>query len=92
MVVYATLRGWEPARFRVTLQGYFLPAGGLVALSHGASGLWTAEVGWLYLAGLPAVVAGLALGGWLHPRLTPGRFDAALNLLLILLGALLFVP
>ena len=91
-VVYGTLRGWEPQRFRATLQGYFLPAGGLVVVAHGLSGLWTAEVGWLYLGALPAVGAGLALGSWLHPKLPPGRFDVALNVLLLVLGALLLAP
>jgi uncharacterized membrane protein YfcA len=92
VVLYGALRGWKPQTFRGTLQGYFLPAGGVVLISHGVSGLWTRQVGLLYAAALPVVLAGLALGSWLHPKIPPGRFDAALNLLLIVLGGLLFVP
>jgi len=92
VVVYGTLRGWEPERFRVSLQGYFFPAGVVVAAAHAANGLWTADVLRLYGLGLPVVALALLLGGWLHRRIPPRRFVVALYLLLVGLGVALVVP
>src|SRR5690606_24056266 len=49
LVVFATLRRWSPARFRATLQGYFLPASAAGLLGYWLAGLWTAQVTRLYL-------------------------------------------
>ena len=55
VVMYGTMRRWNPARFRATLQGYFVVTGLIILLGHGAAGLWTPMVLKLYLAALPAV-------------------------------------
>ncbi|MEX0929944.1 MAG: sulfite exporter TauE/SafE family protein, partial [Balneolales bacterium] len=44
LVIYGGLRRWTPVHFRATLQGYFLPASGLVMLGYWQAGLWTSEV------------------------------------------------
>ncbi len=86
LVIFGTLRGWPPERFRATLQGFFLPSGVLVALGHGVAGRWTAELGVNFLLGLPVVAAALALGTWLNRRISPGRFDRLVYMLLIVIG------
>ena len=68
LVVYGSLRRWEPGVFRATLQAYFLPASLL-----GAAGFWvvvllTAPVWHAYLMTLPAVAVALPLGRRLHAR------------------------
>lgn len=91
VVLYGTLRKWEPGRFRVTLQSFLLPSGLLIAASHLVGGLWTPRVLTLYALALPGVFLAVALGSRLHRRIPPGRFDPLLYWLLILLGAALLV-
>lgn len=89
VVVYGTLRRWPPERFRATLQGFFLPAGGFITIGHGVSGLWTEAVLYLYLFMLPMVVLGIYLGGKVNQRFSTERFTQFLNIILIILGVLL---
>ena len=56
VVIYGMLRRWDPEKFRATLQGYFLPTGLAILISHGVSGMWTGEVLNLYLFSLPLPV------------------------------------
>lgn len=89
IVIYGRLRGWQPAHFRATLQGYFLPAGMMITLGHGLSGLWTETVFMLYLACLPLVVLAIWIGGIVNRRLPYGKFDRYLNIALVIMGVLL---
>lgn len=91
VVIYGVLREWDPERFRATLQGYFLPTGGLILVSHGLAGWWTGEVLRLYLYCLPVIVAAVLLGGWVNRRIAGERFHQIIYGLLIVVGALLFV-
>jgi uncharacterized membrane protein YfcA len=91
LVVYGSLRGWTPARFRATLQAYFLPASLAGMLGFAAAGLWTSGVTALFLWSAPSIVAGALLGGWISRRLEPGRFHRLLHAGLALTGlALLY--
>jgi uncharacterized membrane protein YfcA len=89
VVIYGTLKGWNPATFRATLQGYFLPTSLFITAGHGSTGLWTGEVLRLYLYALPLVFASIFLGGWINRRFSPQRFSQWVYALLIALGALL---
>lgn len=91
VVLYGTLRKWSPERFRATLQGYFLPTGGTILISHGLAGMWTMTVWRLYLTALPAVLLGVLLGGWVHKRLPAGRFQKLVYAALVVMGVLLLV-
>lgn len=90
VVVYGSMRGWDPNRFRGTLQGYFVVTSVLVAAAHGIGGLWTAEVWRLFAYGLPAVLLALVVGERLVVRAEADDFARYLSVLLILLGASLF--
>lgn len=74
LVVYGTLRGWPPDRFRATLQGYFLPASVAGMAGYAVAGLWTIRVTEDYLLTLPATALAIVLGRALHRRLSPDRF------------------
>jgi uncharacterized membrane protein YfcA len=74
LVVYGTLRGWTPERFRATLQGYFLPASVMGMIGYWGAGLWTREVTTYYLLTLPAVAVAIALGHRLNRRIDSQRF------------------
>lgn len=91
IVVYSSLKRWKPDQFRSTLQGYFLPTGLIVAASHGLSGMWSGEVMNLFVYSIPVHIAAIAAGNWLHHRIPEGRFDRIVYILLILLGAFLWL-
>ncbi len=91
VVLYGVLRRWSPSRFRATLQGYFLPTGLTILVSHGLAGLWTATVWRLYLSALPAVLLGVLLGGWVHKSLPAGHFQKLVYASLVVMGVLLLV-
>ncbi|MGK7912351.1 MAG: sulfite exporter TauE/SafE family protein [Synechococcus sp.] len=91
IVTYAALRQWPPDSFRSNLQGYFFPVGLIIVASHGISGLWTMQVGQLYLACLPAALMAIAIGSKIHQSLPPKKFETLLSLLLVIFGIVLMI-
>jgi len=91
VVVYSTLKKWPAESFRATLQGYFLPTGMLITLSHGLAGLWTPGVLRLYAISLPVVLLATLLGGRLNRAIPQGKFDRYIHIFLIVIGTMLLV-
>lgn len=91
VVLYGALSGWEPARFRATLSGYFLPTAVLICAAHAATGLWSMRVFELFLMALPVLLVGNWCGLRLARRIPAARFAYLLHWLLVMLGALLFL-
>jgi uncharacterized membrane protein YfcA len=91
IVMYGTLQRWSPERFRATLQGYFVPTGLLILLGHGAAGLWTPQVFWLFGCSFPLIMLGVFLGGRLNQAIPKARFERVLYFFLIGIGILLMV-
>lgn len=89
VIIYGALRRWDPAKFRVTIQGYLFPVGIMVLISHYLSGLWTWEVWNTYLISFPALLAGTALGVVFNRKIPRGKFDKYVYILLIILGLIL---
>lgn len=89
IVIYSALRKWSPESFRATLQGYFLPTGVFILLSHGLGGLWTPDVIRLFLYSLPVIFLAFLLGAWLVRFIPPGKFDRVINIFLIVTGVML---
>jgi uncharacterized membrane protein YfcA len=74
LVIYGSLRRWSAARFRATLQAYFLPASILGMAGYLAAGLWTPLVTRYYLVSLPGTLAAIAIGRTLNRRLDGTSF------------------
>ena len=91
VVIYGLLRDWTKEKFRATLQGYFLLTGGVIAIGHGVSGLWTSQVLLYFLVSLPIVVLAVLAGEKISNRVSGDRLNQALNVFLILLGFLMFI-
>jgi uncharacterized membrane protein YfcA len=91
LVLYGSLRGWPPARFRATLQGYFLPASVAGLLGYWLAGLWVPAVTRYYLASLPAIVGATALGRMANRRFPVDLFVYLVNVCLIMIGVFLLV-
>ncbi|NJN21802.1 MAG: sulfite exporter TauE/SafE family protein [Leptolyngbya sp. RL_3_1] len=90
-VVYGNMRHWPPDQFRATLQGYFLPTGVGILASHGLGGLWTFNMLQLYAISLPGILIAIWLGGWCNQNLPIERFQVLLSVLLVGLGAMLWI-
>lgn len=74
LAVYGSLCAWNPARFRATLQAYFLPASILGMAGYWMAGLWSSTVNHDFLLTLPAILAGVAAGRMIHRRLEMRSF------------------
>lgn len=91
VAVYGSLRGWEPDRFRGTLQAHFLIIGMLIVAGQGVWGLWSGEVLWLYLLSLPAIAMAVLIGTRLRQRLPVAPFRRYVLGLIVALGTLMLV-
>jgi len=91
LVMYATLRGWNPLQFRATLQGYFFAVGLIILPLHASAGLWTAEVWRYFLCAAPALVVTMPLGRALNRRFSGAVFLKAVHVGLLLIAASLIV-
>jgi uncharacterized membrane protein YfcA len=89
VVIYGTLKRWDPLSFRATLQGYFLPTSLFIVLGHGMAGLWAPAVLHSYLSALPLVLLAIYLGGRINRTFAAQKFSRYVHLLLIALGLLL---
>ncbi|MVO99805.1 sulfite exporter TauE/SafE family protein [Paenibacillus lutrae] len=92
VVVYGTLRRWNPDRFRGTLQAHFLISGVFVVIGHALGGLWTSDAFLYYAYSLPAILAATALGVFLNKRIPAHNFERYLFVVIILLGMVLVFP
>lgn len=91
LIVYGALRRWSPARFRATLQGYFLPASLMGMAGYWAAGLWTARVSHDFLLSLPAILVAIAVGDLLHRRIETARFQTIVHISLAAIGLVLLL-
>ena len=89
VVIYGMLRRWDPEKFRATLQGFFLPSGLAILLTHGLAGMWTLDVLWFYIYSLPVILGAVFLGGWVNRIIPAGRFDRIVHGFLVVIGLLL---
>jgi uncharacterized membrane protein YfcA len=91
LVIYGGLRGWSPARFRATLQGYFFPASVVGMAGYWIAGLWTAEVTRAYLIALPGSLLAIYVGRGLNRRIPAEGFLTWIHGSLFVVGAVLVV-
>lgn len=91
VVAYGMLKGWPPASFRATLQGYFLPTGLAIAAGHGLAGLWTGTVLKIYALALPAIVLGVVLGGLLNKKIGRALFGKLVYAALAVMGVIMLI-
>ncbi len=91
LAIYGTIRGWSPSHFRATLQGYFLPAGTLVAIGHMLDGNVSSKVQHYFVWSIPAVVVAMLFGRFLSRRIRNETFMKSVYYLLIVVGLGLMV-
>jgi uncharacterized membrane protein YfcA len=91
LVVYGHSQRWSPEAFKANLQGLFMVNDLAVILGHMLSSSYTASIGWMYLAALPALLAGVLLGLRLDRRLNPDAFRRVVLVALIVMGVRLIL-
>ncbi len=89
IVVYSTTQDWEPDQRRATMQGFFLPNGVFILISHGLAGLWTPEVLRIFVLSIPVCLLALPVGGWITGKLSRPRFEFLTFIVLLGTGLLL---
>jgi uncharacterized protein len=88
IVVYGTLRKWEPEELRLILQSYFFFTNFLILAGHAISGLWTVKVWSLVFMSLPTVGLSVWLGGIVNQRIKPELFAKLIFSVLLIVGLL----
>lgn len=91
VVIYGSLRRWNPQQFRATLQSYFLPTGAITLLGYWAIGLMVPAVMRYYIDALPVALLALFLGRAVHHRLSSQAFMRYVYVGLAAIGILLMV-
>jgi uncharacterized membrane protein YfcA len=91
LAIYGALRKWQPANFRATLQGYFLPASLAGMAGYWIAGLWTPVVNRFYVLSLPGVFVAIFLGRLINKRLNARQFVLYVHACLIVIGLVLLI-
>jgi uncharacterized membrane protein YfcA len=91
LVVYGALRRWSPEQFRVTPQGYFLPASLIGLCGYWLADLWVPAVTRYYLLSLPLALVAIFLGRAVNQRLDGSRFLRYVHGGLIVVGTVLLI-
>ncbi|MDD3313717.1 sulfite exporter TauE/SafE family protein [Pseudodesulfovibrio sp.] len=89
VIIYSTLCPWDKDRSKGTLAIFFLISGIVVASTHAASGLTTAEVVHLFLISLPALALGILGGTFAYGRISDRDARRLALYLVLALGCLM---
>jgi len=90
--IWTGLGGWSRDEQRAVFQPTAVATFAMSILWFGGSGIVTPQVGRLFLIGLPALLAGTALGWKLYGRLDEASFRTVVLALLLVSGVTLVLP
>jgi len=91
VVIYSSLKRWNPQNFRATLQGYFFTTGIMVISGHAIAGNFTSEVINYFAYCIPVVFLAVILGARLNRKIAVDKFHKYIYLILIILGITLVI-
>lgn len=91
IVIYSSLKKWNPQNFRATLQGYFFTTGIFVIVGHGIAGNFSVEVLSCFMYSLPIVLLSVIVGARINKKIPVARFHKYIYLILLILGIFLIV-
>jgi uncharacterized membrane protein YfcA len=96
LVIFGSLRGWDPRQFRATLQGVFFPATVFICLTHfwigrwhDQDGSWNGDLFTCLLICTPLMAIALWLGQALNRRFSTTQFKRCVFALLLCSGLVL---
>lgn len=91
VVLYATMRDWNPKQFTGNVQSHFIVSSSMIILSHFLGGFWTKELGIYYLFSIPAVLAAIAIGNRIYAGIETNKFRQYIFYLIFILGVINFI-
>lgn len=91
LAVYGALKGWPPAKFRATLQAYFLPASTMGLIGFWRSGVWTGSVTREFLYAIPVIVPAVFIGRYISNRINQQVFSKYIYFALMAVGCVLMI-
>ncbi len=91
IVIYSSLKKWNPQNFRATLQGYFFITGIMVVAGHGIAGNYTDKVLRYFAYCLPVVILAVILGARINKKIPVERFHKYIYIILVILGIMLII-
>lgn len=92
VTIWCGVRGWPKDVQRTVFQPTGVAVFAMSAAWLGAKGALSTDILWLFLLGLPALLAGTWLGLVLYGRLDEASFRKVVLVLLLVAGALLVIP
>ncbi len=91
IIIYGSLKKWEPKEFRILLQGIFLPTNFFIIIGHGVAGFWTNTVLMYFLLALPFIISAIFIGTKINNRLSQDKFNKFIYLFLLIIGIILLI-
>jgi hypothetical protein len=91
IVIYSSLKKWNPQNFRATLQGYFFTTGIMVVVGHGIAGNFTNDVLSYFAYCIPIVILAVVLGARINKKIPVDRFHKFIYIILVVLGSMLII-
>jgi uncharacterized protein len=91
IVIYSSLKKWNPQNFRATLQGYFFITGIMVITGHGIAGNFTDAVLSYFAYCIPIVIFAVILGARINKKIPVERFHKYIYIILFILGIMLIL-
>jgi uncharacterized membrane protein YfcA len=85
-VIWCSCRGWTRDEQRAVFQPTGVATFLMILLAFGGAGIITAEVVRLFVIGIPALIAGTALGWGLYGKLDEAAFRKVVFVLLLISG------
>ena len=89
VIVYVSFQPWGKEQKKATLQGFFVLAMSVVVISHVLTGIISALVLRLYVAGVPMLVIGTYLGSLLYGKIGESTYRKTVLILLALMGIIM---
>lgn len=90
-VLYLHLRQHDKGTFRATIATIFLIDGIGRIVGYAATGVYTEQVAFLFLLGIPTIYVAMKVGGKIHTNLTQRQFQIGISYLLIACSIALFI-
>lgn len=91
IVVYGTMRDWQPMVFRESLQAHFLISSSFIIFGHFLGGFWSKDLLILYLFSLPLTLFAHFIGKIVYGKIPTHKFERYIFLLIIILGVSLLI-
>jgi len=91
IVIYSSLKKWNPQNFRATLQGYFFTTGIMVVAGHGLAGNYTDKVLSYFAYCMPVVILAVILGARINKKIPAERFHKYIYFILVVLGTMIII-